>query len=162
MTLQCKSLLGALRGHQTIGAKWTGADIPDQSDRVAIVTGGNGGLGYATAKALADHGAHTVLAVRDLDKGRAAALKMSQGHRHVDCTVQRVDLAALNSVRAAADELKARYPRIDLLINNAGVCWTPYMTAADGFELQFGTNHLGHFALTGLLLEHRWLCQIRE
>ena len=105
MTLHYRSLFGALRGYQTSGAKWTAADIPDQSGRVAIVTGGNSGLGYATAKALADHGAHIVLAVRDLDKGRAAALKMSQGRHQVDCTVQRVDLAVLNSVRAAADEL---------------------------------------------------------
>jgi hypothetical protein len=139
---------------QSCGARWTAADIPDQGGRVAIVTGANSGLGYATAKALADHGAHVVLAVRDLDKGRAAARSMSQDNHRVDCTVQRVDLADLGSVRAAADELKAHYPRIDLLINNAGVCWTPYMTTADGFELQFGTNHLGHFALTGLLLEH--------
>ncbi len=148
-----KSLLGALRRHQNSGANWTAADMPDQSGRVAIVTGGNSGLGYATAKALADHGAHVVLAVRDVNKGRAAARRMSQDNHRVDCTVQRVDLAALTSVREAAEELKARHPRIDLLINNAGVCWTPYMTTADGFELQFGTNHLGHFALTGLLLE---------
>ena len=142
------------RRHQNSGANWTAVDMPDQSGRVAVVTGGNSGLGYATAKALADHGAHVVLAIRDVNKGRAAARSMSQDNHRVDCTAQRVDLADLNSVREAADELKARYPRIDLLINNAGVCWTPYMTTADGFELQFGTNHLGHFALTGQLLEH--------
>ncbi|WP_075235364.1 SDR family NAD(P)-dependent oxidoreductase [Mycobacterium colombiense] len=134
--------------------KWTAARIPDQSGRVAIVTGSNSGLGYATAKALADSGAHVVLAVRDVEKGRAAVRSMSRDNPLADCSVQRVDLADLNSVWTAADELKSQYPEIDLLINNAGVCWTPYMTTADGFELQFGTNHLGHFALTGLLLAH--------
>jgi NAD(P)-dependent dehydrogenase (short-subunit alcohol dehydrogenase family) len=141
--------------HQKNSAvKWTAADIPVQGGRVAIVTGGNNGLGYAVVKALADHGAHVVLAVRDLDKGRTAVEGLRQQNHSVDCSLQKVDLAALDSVRAAADELKTRFPRIDLLINNAGVCWTPYMTTADGFELQFGTNHLGHFALTGLLLEN--------
>lgn len=142
------------KGPRNDAAIWTVGDMPDQSGRVAIVTGANSGLGYATAKALADRGAHVVLAVRDPDKGRAAVARMSRQNRRVDCVVQEVDLAALGSLRAAAEELKTRYPRIDLLINNAGVCWTPYMTTADGFELQFGTNHLGHFALTGLLLEH--------
>jgi NAD(P)-dependent dehydrogenase (short-subunit alcohol dehydrogenase family) len=134
--------------------KWTAARVPDQSGRVAIVTGSNSGLGYATAKALADHGAHVVLAVHNVDKGRAAVRRMSNDSPRADLSVQSVDLADLKSVRAAADELKMHYPQIDLLINNAGVCWTPYMTTADGFELQFGTNHLGHFALTGLLLPH--------
>jgi NAD(P)-dependent dehydrogenase (short-subunit alcohol dehydrogenase family) len=127
---------------------WTTADIPDQSRRVAIVTGANTGLGFETAKALAAKGAHVVLAVRNLDKGKEAASRITG-----DVAVTELDLTSLDSIRAAADELKARYEAIDLLINNAGVMWTPKSTTKDGFELQFGTNHLGHFAFTGLLLD---------
>ncbi|BBZ26510.1 short-chain dehydrogenase [Mycolicibacterium madagascariense] len=127
---------------------WTTADIPDQSGRTAIVTGANTGLGFETAKALAARGAHVVLAVRNLDKGKDAATRIGG-----DVTVAELDLTSLDSIRSAADELKSRYEGIDLLINNAGVMWTPKSTTKDGFELQFGTNHLGHFALTGLLLE---------
>ena len=129
-------------------SKWTTANMPDQSGRVAVVTGANTGLGFETAKALAAGGAHVVLAVRNLDKGKDAATRIGG-----DVTVAELDLTSLDSVRSAADELKSRYERIDLLINNAGVMWTPKSTTKDGFELQFGTNHLGHFALTGLLLE---------
>ena len=129
---------------------------------VAIVTGGNNGLGYATAKALADDGAHVVLAVRDLEMGRTAVDSMHHQNPLADCAVQKVDLAALNSVCAAAQELKTRYPRIDLLINNAGVCWTPYMTTADGFELQFGANHLGHSHSPAYCWNIFCQCQIRE
>jgi NAD(P)-dependent dehydrogenase (short-subunit alcohol dehydrogenase family) len=134
--------------------KWTAAQMPDQSGRVAIVTGANTGLGYATARALAHRSAHVVLAVRNVDKGHAAARRIAGANRRCDIALQAVDLASLKSVRIAAEELRSRYPRIDLLINNAGVCWTPRQTTKDGFELQFGTNHLGHFALTGLLLDH--------
>jgi NAD(P)-dependent dehydrogenase (short-subunit alcohol dehydrogenase family) len=127
---------------------WSTANIPAQTGRTAIVTGANTGLGFETAKALADKGAHVVLAVRDLDKGRAAAERIGG-----DVALQRLDLGSLASVRDAADELKSKYGTIDLLINNAGVMTPPKETTADGFELQFGTNHLGHFALTGLLLD---------
>lgn len=129
--------------------KWTEQDIPDQHGRVAIVTGANTGLGFETARALAAHGARVVLAVRDTDKGRQAAARIAG-----DVTVQALDLTSLDSIRSAAADLRATHPRIDLLINNAGVMYTPRQTTADGFELQFGTNHLGHFALTGLLLDH--------
>ncbi|OBK46391.1 short-chain dehydrogenase [Mycobacterium gordonae] len=134
--------------------KWTTADIPDQSGRVVVVTGANTGLGYHTAAALAVHGARVVLAVRSLDKGNAALSRIVAAKADVDLTLTQLDLSSLASVRRAADELRSTYPRIDLLINNAGVMWTPKELTADGFELQFGTNHLGHFALTGLLLEH--------
>ncbi|MCZ2826922.1 MULTISPECIES: SDR family NAD(P)-dependent oxidoreductase [unclassified Modestobacter] len=127
---------------------WTTRDIPDQQGRVAVVTGANTGLGFETAKALAERGAAVVLAVRDIDKGRQAAARMAG-----DVTVQRLDLTSLESVHAAAAELRAARPQIDLLINNAGVMYTPKQTTQDGFERQFGTNHLGHFALTGLLLD---------
>ncbi|MER5455224.1 SDR family NAD(P)-dependent oxidoreductase [Micromonospora sp. NPDC002389] len=128
--------------------KWTTANIPDQRGRVAVVTGANTGLGYETAKALAERGASVVLAVRDVEKGEQAAARMTG-----DVTVQALDLTSLDSVRTAAGELRSRIDRIDLLINNAGVMYTPKRTTRDGFELQFGTNHLGHFALTGLLLD---------
>jgi NAD(P)-dependent dehydrogenase (short-subunit alcohol dehydrogenase family) len=134
-------------------AKWTAADIPDQTGRVAVITGANTGLGYETAAALADHGAHVVLAVRNLDKGKDAAARISAASPHAEVTLQELDLTSLDSVRAAAEQLRSDHDRIDLLINNAGVMWTPKSTTKDGFELQFGTNHLGHFALTGLLLD---------
>ncbi|MFG1925976.1 SDR family NAD(P)-dependent oxidoreductase [Cryptosporangium sp. NPDC048952] len=127
---------------------WTERDIPDQTGRVAIVTGANTGLGYETARLLADRGAAVVLAVRDTEKGKQAAARMTG-----DVTVQALDLTSLESVRAAAADLRAAHPQIDLLINNAGVMYTPKQTTRDGFELQFGTNHLGHFAFTGLLLD---------
>ncbi|MFV1365985.1 SDR family NAD(P)-dependent oxidoreductase [Mycolicibacterium elephantis] len=136
-------------------AKWTAADVPDQSGRVAIITGANSGLGYDTAAVLADKGAHVVLAVRNLDKGRQAVDQIKSGSPNADVTLQELDLSSLNSVRKAAAELRAAHPRIDLLINNAGVMYVPRReTTEDGFEMQFGTNHLGHFALTGLLLEN--------
>ncbi|MGE2816382.1 SDR family NAD(P)-dependent oxidoreductase [Mycobacterium heidelbergense] len=133
--------------------KWTTADIPDQSGRVAVVTGSDTGIGYHAAAALAHRGAHVVLAVRNLEKGNAAAARIVADPK-ADVTLQELDLSSLDSVRAAADALRSAYPRIDLLINNAGVSWAPKQVTKDGFELHFGTNHLGHFALTGLLLDH--------
>ena len=127
---------------------WTTADIPNQTGRTAVITGANTGLGFETAKALAEKGAHVVIAVRDTDKGRQAVAKIAG-----DVTVQELDLTSLDSIRVAADALKSRFDTIDLLINNAGVMTTPKGNTKDGFELQFGTNHLGHFALTGLLLD---------
>ena len=134
-------------------AKWTAADIPNQTDRVAVITGANTGLGYETALALADHGAHVVLAVRNLDKGKDAAARITAQSPHADVALQELDLTSLESIRAAAQQLRSDHDRVDLLINNAGVMWTPKSTTKDGFELQFGTNHLGHFAFTGLLLD---------
>jgi NAD(P)-dependent dehydrogenase (short-subunit alcohol dehydrogenase family) len=127
---------------------WTTTHIPDQTGRTAVITGANTGLGFETAKALAAKGAHVVLAVRDTAKGKQAAAQISG-----DVTVQELDLTSLASIREAAEALKSGHDKIDLLINNAGVMTTPKGTTKDGFELQFGTNHLGHFALTGLLLD---------
>src|ERR1700756_3088880 len=134
-------------------AKWTTADIPDQTGRVAVITGANTGLGYETALALAEHGAHVLLAVRNLDKGKDAAARITAQSPGADVALQELDLPSLDPVRAAAEQLRSDYDRIDLLINNAGVMYTPKATTKDGFELQFGTNHLGHFAFTGLLLD---------
>jgi NAD(P)-dependent dehydrogenase (short-subunit alcohol dehydrogenase family) len=134
-------------------SKWTTADIPDQSGRVAVITGANTGLGYETALALAAHGAHVVLAVRNLDKGKDAISRIVAQSPQADVALQELDLTSLESTRAAAEQLRGDHDRIDLLINNAGVMWTPKSTTSDGFELQFGTNHLGHFAFTGLLLD---------
>ncbi|MGA8545625.1 MAG: SDR family NAD(P)-dependent oxidoreductase [Mycobacterium sp.] len=134
-------------------AKWTTADIPDQTGRVAVITGANTGLGYETAAALAEHGAHVVLAVRNLDKGKDAATLISRRSPNGSVALQELDLTSLESIRAAADQLRSDHDHIDLLINNAGVMYTPKSTTKDGFELQFGTNHLGHFAFTGLLLD---------
>jgi NAD(P)-dependent dehydrogenase (short-subunit alcohol dehydrogenase family) len=134
-------------------AKWTTADIPDQTGRVAVITGANTGLGYETAAALAEHGAHVVLAIRNLDKGKDAAARITATGPRGEVALQELDLTSLDSIRAAARQLRADHDRIDLLINNAGVMYTPKSTTKDGFELQFGTNHLGHFAFTGLLLD---------
>ncbi|OBB37569.1 SDR family NAD(P)-dependent oxidoreductase [Mycobacterium sp. 852002-51961_SCH5331710] len=138
-----------------MGSKWTAADIPDQFGRTAIVTGANSGLGYDTAAALAAKGAQVVLAVRNLDKGNEAVDRIRNSTPNAAVSLTELDLSSLDSVRRAADELRAAHPRIDLLINNAGVMYVPNReTTKDGFEMQFGTNHLGHFALTGLLLEN--------
>ena len=134
-------------------SKWTNADIPDQTGRTAVITGANTGLGYETAAALAAKGANVVLAVRNLDKGKEAVRRIEESTPGAQVTLQQLDLASLDSINAAARELRDRHDAIDLLINNAGVMWTPKSTTKDGFELQFGTNHLGHFAFTGLLLD---------
>lgn len=134
-------------------AKWTTTDIPDQTGRVAVITGANTGLGYETAAALAAKGAHVVLAVRNLDKGKDAAALIHKRNPAAEVNLQELDLTSLDSIRAAAEQLRSDHDRIDMLVNNAGVMWTPKSTTKDGFELQFGTNHLGHFAFTGLLLD---------
>jgi NAD(P)-dependent dehydrogenase (short-subunit alcohol dehydrogenase family) len=125
---------------------FTTADIPDLTGKTVVVTGANSGLGRETAHALAAAGARVVLAVRDPGKGKAAAAAMPG-----DTEVRPLDLASLESVRSFAGEWTGP---IDLLINNAGVMWPPLTRTADGFESQFGVNHLGHFALTNLLLPH--------
>ena len=132
---------------------WTVADVPDQQGRTAVVTGANSGIGFEAAAVLAQRGAVTVLACRDTGKAERAAARLSATAPRAKVSVVRLDLASLDSVRAAAEQIRASHERLDLLINNAGLMMPPRGTTADGFELQFGTNHLGHFALTGLLLE---------
>jgi NAD(P)-dependent dehydrogenase (short-subunit alcohol dehydrogenase family) len=136
-----------------MATKWTAADVPDQQGRIAVITGANTGIGFHTAEVLAGKGASVVLAVRNLGKGERAAAQITARRPHAEVTVQRLDLGSLESVRAGAEQLRNAHQKIDLLINNAGVMFTPKGVTADGFELQFGTNHLGHFALTGLLLD---------
>lgn len=133
-------------GHDYFTSKWNVTDIPDQTGRTAVVTGANSGLGIATVEALAGSGAHVVLAVRDVKRGEAAAAGVRGS-----VEVRRLDLADLASVREFAAGWQGG---LDLLINNAGVMNIPESTTKDGFEMQFGTNHLGHFALTNLLLPH--------
>ncbi|MGH9212187.1 MAG: oxidoreductase [Acidimicrobiales bacterium] len=133
-------------------SKWTGADIPDQANRTVVITGANSGLGLRSAEALASHGARVVMACRDEARAAAARDQVAAVARGDDPVVVRLDLSDLASVRACADEITESIGPLDVLMNNAGVMAIPLDRTADGFEMQFGTNHLGHFALTGLLL----------
>jgi NAD(P)-dependent dehydrogenase (short-subunit alcohol dehydrogenase family) len=135
-------------GH--MAAKWSADQIPDQTGRSAVVTGANSGLGVVTARELARAGATVVLACRNVRKGEAAAAEIGAALPGARLQVAELDLSSLVSVRRFAEALEL--DELALLINNAGIMMTPQQQTADGFELQFGTNHLGHFALTGLLL----------
>ncbi|GAB7033665.1 oxidoreductase [Streptomyces sp. NPDC021749] len=133
--------------------RWNTSHIPDQTGRSAVVTGANSGIGYITARELARRGARVVLACRSASRGTAALDRLRSEVPSAEAEFRPLDLADLSSVRdfaATLDDVTG--DRLDLLINNAGVMALPYRTTADGFEMQFGTNHLGHFALTGLLL----------
>src|SRR5690242_10037932 len=132
--------------------KWTASDIPDQTGRLAVVTGANSGLGKSIARELGRAGATVIIAVRNTDKGEQAAADIRRDVAAADLSVQRLDLADLASVRSFAEAFGAAHDRLDLLVNNAGIMAPPRRLTADGFESQIGTNHLGHFALTGLLL----------
>lgn len=131
---------------------WTFESIPDQTDRIVIVTGANTGIGYETARALARKGARVTLACRDMKKATAAAERIQAEGIPGSVQAQALDLSDLDSVRAFAERFAAAQVRLDLLINNAGVMVPPKSQTKQGFELQFGTNHLGHFALTARLL----------
>jgi NAD(P)-dependent dehydrogenase (short-subunit alcohol dehydrogenase family) len=131
---------------------WTADDIPDQTGRVVVVTGANGGLGLETTREFARHGALVIMGVRNMEKAERARTEIVGAVPDALLEVRSLDLASLASVRAFAEDVVEAHPRIDVLVNNAGVMATPKRTTADGFELQFGTNHLGHFALTALLM----------
>jgi NAD(P)-dependent dehydrogenase (short-subunit alcohol dehydrogenase family) len=131
---------------------WTADRVPDQGGRIAVVTGANSGLGLVTARELARKGALVVLACRNMEKGRAALAEVAAAASGPEPELEELDLASLASVRSFAERFSAKHDGLDLLINNAGVMASPRRLTADGFELHFGTNHLGHFALTGLLL----------
>ena len=133
--------------------QWTVERIGDQGGRTAVITGANSGIGFETAKELAAHGATVILACRDEAKGRDAAERITAAVPGASVDVVQLDLASLASVREAAERIRSRRPRLDLLINNAGLMMPPSGRTEDGFELQIGTNHLGHFALTGRLLD---------
>ncbi|MBO8142625.1 MAG: SDR family NAD(P)-dependent oxidoreductase [Firmicutes bacterium] len=132
--------------------RWTAEDIPDQRGRVVVITGGNRGLGLATAKALAAKNATVVLASRDVRRAERARQEILAAVPSASVTVMELDLASLAAVRRFAEQFREAFPRLDILINNAGVMGWPRTETADGFEAHFGINHLGHFALTGLLL----------
>jgi NAD(P)-dependent dehydrogenase (short-subunit alcohol dehydrogenase family) len=132
---------------------WTLVDAPDQSGRVAVVTGANSGLGYEITKGLASLGARVVMACRSTDRGTEARREMERDVAEGSLSVEELDLGELSSVAAFADRFEERYDALDLLVNNAGVMALPRRETADGFETQLGVNHLGHFALTGRLFD---------
>ena len=132
---------------------WTAEAISDQSGRVAIVTGSNSGIGFETARVLAGNGATVVMACRNLEKANPKADEIRAAHPGANVDVMQLDLSDLDSVRRFAEAFRAKHSRLDLLINNAGIMVPPYGKTAQGFETQFGVNHLGHFALTGSLLD---------
>jgi NAD(P)-dependent dehydrogenase (short-subunit alcohol dehydrogenase family) len=134
-------------------SKWSAENIPDLTGKIAIVTGANSGIGYEMARALAHKKATVILACRDMDKGEAAVGQIAQEYPEAKAELLQLDLSDLASVRRFADQFTSHYESLDILINNAGIMRTPFGKTVDGFELQFGTNHLGHFALTGLLLD---------
>ena len=136
-----------------MGTAWTLASIPDLSGKVAVVTGANSGLGLETARELARAGAHVVLGCRDPSRAEAAFDSIRDGNPRSSVTGLLLDLASLQSVRGFADAFRQGHDRLDVLVNNAGVMVAPYGTTDDGFEVHLGTNHLGHFALTGLLMD---------
>lgn len=132
---------------------WKMRDLPDQHGKTVVVTGGNSGIGFQAARALAQRGAHVVLACRSLDKGAEARARIEADATDGSASVLALDLADLGSVRSFAEAFSQEHDKLDLLVNNAGVMFLPRSTTADGFEMHLGVNHLGHFALTGLLLD---------
>lgn len=133
-------------------SNWTANDIPDQTGKIVVITGANSGLGYETALALARKNAHVVMTSRSIEKGEKARAEILKQVPNAQVDVMRLDLANLASIREFVEAFINRYDRLDQLYNNAGVMALPKSKTADGFEMQFGTNHLGHFALTDLLL----------
>lgn len=133
--------------------RWTQEDIPDLTGKVVVVTGANSGLGFESSRALAEKGATVVMAVRNMAKGEKARSDILKDQPNAKLDLMKLDNADLSSVRAFAAAFKQKYDRLDILLNNAGVMAIPRQETADGFEMQFGVNHLAHFALTGLLLD---------
>ncbi|MCG3259873.1 MAG: SDR family NAD(P)-dependent oxidoreductase, partial [Candidatus Heimdallarchaeota archaeon] len=133
--------------------KWTTKNVPNLSEKVFIVTGANSGIGFEAAKEFARKGAKTILASRNLEKTKKALSKIHKKTPDSSVEIMQLDLANLESVKKFASEFKEKYDRLDVLVNNAGIMMVPYQKTADGFESQIGTNHFGHFALTGLLYD---------
>jgi len=136
-----------------VNNNWTTDDIPDLTGKVIIVTGANSGIGYEAAKEFARKGAQTILACRSVDKAQVASVQIQAEVPNAKVEVMQIDLASQKSIHAFAKVFKSNYDRLDVLVNNAGIMMVRYGTTEDGFEQQFGTNHLGHFALTGLLVD---------
>lgn len=132
---------------------WTPADIPDLTDRTVLITGANSGLGLESTRRLAQRGAHVIMACRNREKGQSAMDHIRARAPDVDLNLMQLDLSDLSSIRDFAQRINDHYPKLDILLNNAGVMAPPLQYTRDGFEMQFGTNHLGHFALTGLLMD---------
>lgn len=133
--------------------KWTVKDMPDQTGKIVVVTGGNSGLGFETAQALAQKGADVVLACRSESKGEVSKTAILKEFPEAKVAVMALDLMDLSSIKSFAQMFTKNYSQLHILINNAGIMTSPYGLTKDGFESQMGTNHLGHFALTGLLLD---------
>ena len=131
--------------------KWTVDDIPQQDGKIAVVTGANSGLGFNTTRALANKGTKVIMACRNLEKGEMARQRIISEGMEIEPELRHLDLASLESVKKFAVKYTAAHEKLDLLINNAGLMAIPYDRTEDGFEMQFGVNHLGHFALTALL-----------
>ena len=130
---------------------WTTDNMPELTGKVIVVTGANSGLGFESAKEFARKGSRTILACRDMEKAQAALDQLQAEIPHAQAEIMPLDLASLNSIHRLGDEFETKYDRLDVLVNNAGIMMAPYGTTEDGFERQLGINHLGHFALTGLL-----------
>lgn len=137
----------------TVNSNWNLTDVPDLADKTFVITGGNTGIGFESARFLARVHAHVVIACRSLPKAAVAIGRIRVETPEANIEAMELDLASLESIRAFAQQANERLPRIDVLCNNAGVMALPQGTTRDGFETQFGTNHLGHFALTGLLFD---------
>ena len=132
---------------------WTTENIPDLSGKIIIVTGGNSGLGFESVKAFAQKGAKVVLTSRSAEKGEKAKAEILNLSPKGNVELELLDMADLESIKKFSERIHQKYSQIDVLLNNAGIMTTPYFKTKDGFEGQVGTNHLGHFALTGLLLD---------
>ncbi len=136
-----------------MNSQWTKENIPDQTGKIAIVTGANSGIGFETAKALAAKNATVIMACRNPSKAQAAITDIKKAVPNAKLEFIELDLADLASVKAFSHSFKEKYARLDMLINNAGIMMPPYTKTKDGFEVQFGANHLGHFALTGQVMD---------
>jgi NAD(P)-dependent dehydrogenase (short-subunit alcohol dehydrogenase family) len=136
-----------------VNQKWTQEEIPDLTGKIIVITGANSGLGFECSKTLAEKGATVVMAVRNMEKGKEARTDILKEQPNASLDLMELDVGSLDSVHEFAAAFKAKYDRLDILLNNAGVMAIPRQEMADGFEMQLGVNHLGHFALTGLLLD---------
>ena len=137
-----------------MNSKWTNESIPDLTGKIVIVTGANSGIGFEAAREFARNGAQVILASRNLDKAKDALQEIQGELPQAKAEIIRLDLASINSIQNFVKLFKSKYDKLDILLNNAGIMMVPYGTTEDGFEKQFGINHLGHFGLTGLMIDY--------